>query len=160
MQVINSDNFLEWFMSVSFKRLALSAMLLSLCLGNAAKAQNAEATMAVDSIVAIVDEDVILRSELERAVNNVKVQYAKQAGQLPPEAILEKQVLERLILQRLQVNRAKEIGIRVSDAELNQTVQSIASSNKMTVEQFQQRVGGLLEHLQICSRSATHVQNS
>ncbi len=146
MHVINFDNFLEWFMSVSFKRLALSAMLLSLCLGNAAKAQNAEASMAVDSIVAIVDEDVILRSELERAVNNVKTQYAKQAGQLPPDAILEKQVLERLILQRLQVNRAKEIGIRVSDAELNQTVQSIAGSNKMTVEQFQQRLSqeGLL----------------
>lgn len=127
-------------MSVFLKRLALSALLLNIGMGNAALAQTAGATMAVDSIVAVVDEDVILRSELERAVNNIKSQYAKQAGQLPPEAILEKQVLERLIIQRLQVNRAKEIGIRVSDAELNQAIQSIATSNKMTLEQFQGRL--------------------
>ncbi|HWR95513.1 MAG TPA: peptidylprolyl isomerase [Arenimonas sp.] len=127
-------------MSVLLKRLALCALLLNLGMGHAALAQTAGATMAVDSIVAVVDEDVILRSELERAVNNIKAQYAKQASQLPPDAILEKQVLERLIIQRLQINRAREIGIRVSDAELNQAIQSIASSNKMTLEQFQQRL--------------------
>jgi peptidyl-prolyl cis-trans isomerase SurA len=127
-------------MFVSLNRLALGALLLGLSIGQPAKAQTAAATTAVDGIAAVVDEDVILRSELERAVTNVKMQYAKQSGQLPPDAILERQVLERLILQRLQVNRAKEIGIRVSDAELNQAIQSIASSNKMTVEQFQQRL--------------------
>ena len=127
-------------MSVSLNRLALGALLLGLSIGQPAQAQTAAATTAVDGIAAVVDEDVILRSELERAVTNVKSQYAKQSSQLPPDAILERQVLERLILQRLQVNRAKEIGIRVSDAELNQAIQSIASSNKMTVEQFQQRL--------------------
>jgi peptidyl-prolyl cis-trans isomerase SurA len=127
-------------MSVSLNRLALGALLLGLSIGQPAQAQTAVATTAVDGIAAVVDEDVILRSELERAVTNVKSQYAKQSSQLPPDAILERQVLERLILQRLQVNRAKEIGIRVSDAELNQAIQSIASSNKMTVEQFQQRL--------------------
>lgn len=103
-------------------------------------AQTPAATTAVDSIVAIVDEDVILRSELESSVNNIKKQYAQQSGQLPPDPILERQVLDRLILQRLQVNRANSIGIRVSDAELNQTIQGIASSNKMTLEQFQARL--------------------
>lgn len=127
-------------MSVFFKHLAFSALLLNAVLIQPASAQTAPATMAVDSIVAVLDEDVILRSELEQAVNNVKNQYAKQAGQLPPDPILEKQVLERLILQRLQINRAKEIGIRVSDAELNQTIQGIASSNKMSLEQFQARL--------------------
>jgi peptidyl-prolyl cis-trans isomerase SurA len=127
-------------MSVSLNHLALGALLLGLTLGNSAQAQTASATTAIDGIAAVVDDDVILRSELDRSVNNVKAQYAKQSSQLPPDAILERQVLERLILQRLQVNRAKEIGIRVSDAELNQAIQSIASSNKMTVEQFQQRL--------------------
>ncbi len=127
-------------MSVILKRLALSALLVNAGLINTVSAQNTEASMAVDSIVAVMDEDVILRSELEQAIGNIKAQYAKQAGQLPPDAVLEKQVLERLILQRLQINRAKEIGIRVSDAELNQTIQSIASSNKMTQEQFQERL--------------------
>ncbi len=127
-------------MSFIFKRLALSALLLNAGLVSSVYAQSPEATMAVDSIVAVIDEDVILRSELEHAINNIKVQYAKQTGQLPPDAVLEKQVLERLILQRLQINRAKDIGIRVSDAELNQTIQSIATSNKMTQEQFQARL--------------------
>lgn len=127
-------------MSVSLNHLALGALLLGLTLGNSTQAQTASATTAIDGIAAVVDDDVILRSELDRSVNNVKAQYAKQSSQLPPDAILERQVLERLILQRLQVNRAKEIGIRVSDAELNQAIQSIATSNKMTVEQFEQRL--------------------
>ena len=82
-------------MSVLLKRLALCALLLNLGMGHAALAQTAGATMAVDSIVAVVDEDVILRSELERAVSNIKAQYAKQSGQLPPDAILEKHGLKR-----------------------------------------------------------------
>lgn len=127
-------------MSFSLKRITLSVLLLNSGLVHSVSAQNTEATMAVDSIVAVMDEDVILRSELEHAITNIKAQYAKQAGQLPPDAVLEKQVLERLILQRLQINRAKDIGIRVSDAELNQTIQSIASSNKLTQEQFQARL--------------------
>jgi peptidyl-prolyl cis-trans isomerase SurA len=127
-------------MFVLFKRLALSVFLLNTGLISTVSAQNADTTMAIDSIVAVLDDDVILRSELEQAVTNVKTQYAKQSGQLPPEPILEKQVLERLILQRLQINRAKEIGILVSDTELNQVIQNIVHSNKMTQEQFQARL--------------------
>ena len=131
-------------MSVLFKSLALSSLLVSVAATNSVLAQTtpdlAPASTAVNSIVAVVDEDVVLRTELETAVNNIKVQYAKQAGQLPPEAILERQVLDRLILQKLQVNRANAIGIRISDAELNQSIQGIASNNKLTLEQFQERL--------------------
>jgi len=126
-------------MSVIPKTLAL-ALILGLGLQGAAEAQSTQASTAIDSIVAVIDEDVILRSELERAIGNIKAQYAKQAGQLPPDNVLERQVLERLILQRLQINRAKDIGIRVSDGELNQVIQNIAGSNKMTQEQFAQRL--------------------
>ncbi|MBP6299404.1 MAG: peptidylprolyl isomerase [Arenimonas sp.] len=131
-------------MSVLFKSLALSSLLVSVAATNSVLAQTtpdlAPASTAVNSIVAVVDEDVVLRTELETAVNNIKVQYAKQAGQLPPEAILERQVLDRLILQKLQVNRANAIGIRITDAELNQSIQGIASNNKLTLEQFQERL--------------------
>ena len=131
-------------MSVLFKSLALSSLLVSIAATNSVLAQTtpdlAPASTAVNSIVAVVDEDVVLRTELETAVNNIKVQYAKQAGQLPPEAILERQVLDRLILQKLQVNRANAIGIRITDAELNQSIQGIASNNKLTLEQFQERL--------------------
>src|SRR5436190_10819487 len=62
----------------------------------------------VDSIVAVVNEDVILRSELERSIANITAQFAAQqgGGQLPPRDVLERQVLERLIMMRLQVDRA------------------------------------------------------
>lgn len=118
-----------------------SILLISTCLySGIISAQSSTATTTIDSIVAVVDSEVILSSELVLAVSNIKKQYAAQAGQLPPDNILERQVLDRLILQRLQINRAKEIGIRVSDAELTQTIQSIATSNKLTVEQFQERI--------------------
>lgn len=127
-------------MSVTLKSLVISTLLLGSAITSDTMAQTAAATTAVDSIVAIVDEDVILRSELESAVSNIKNQYAKQSGQLPPDAILERQVLDRLILQRLQVNRARDIGVRISDAELNQAIQGIATNNKLTLEQFQKRL--------------------
>jgi peptidyl-prolyl cis-trans isomerase SurA len=95
----------------------------------------------VDSIVAVVNEDVILRSELDRAVANVTAQFAaQQGGQLPPRDVLEKQVLERLIMTRLQVDRASESGIRISDQELQQAVQTIAGQNNMSVEQLRARL--------------------
>lgn len=120
--------------------LVLLSSVLALAGSGSVAAQTGPATTTIDGIVAIVDSDVILGSELAFAVTNIKKQYAAQAGQLPPDNILERQVLDRLILQRLQINRAKEIGIRVSDAELTQTIENIAKSNRMTVEQFQQRL--------------------
>jgi peptidyl-prolyl cis-trans isomerase SurA len=97
-------------------------------------------TTAVDSIAAVVDEDVILRSELDQAVNNILSQYRDQPGQLPPRDILERQVLDRLVLMRLQLVRAEDTGIRVSDAELTQAMQSVASRNRMTQDQLLARI--------------------
>jgi peptidyl-prolyl cis-trans isomerase SurA len=78
----------------------------------------AQQLQPVDRIVAVVDEDVILRSELDRALQNVLSQYATRQDQLPPRDVLEKQVLERLVLLRLQVARAASSGITVSDQEV------------------------------------------
>src|SRR4029079_2742459 len=68
----------------------------------------------LDRIVAVVDDDVILESELDRAKQNIRAQYASRPDQLPPEDVLRRQVLERLILVRLGVARAAETGVRVS----------------------------------------------
>ncbi|MEO8160793.1 MAG: peptidylprolyl isomerase, partial [Arenimonas sp.] len=96
----------------------------------------------VDSIVAVVNEDVILRSELDRAVANISRQFASgQNGELPPRDVLERQVLDRLILIRLQVNRAGDSGIRISDQELQQSVAQIAAQNKLSVEDLRARLG-------------------
>jgi peptidyl-prolyl cis-trans isomerase SurA len=90
----------------------------------------------LDQVIAVVDEDVILRSELDRAVTNILAQYAGRNAELPPRAVLEKQVLERLIFIRLQVQRADSTGIKVSDTELDQAVMRLAQENKATVEQL------------------------
>ncbi len=106
-----------------------------------ALAQNAAPqTTAVDRIVAVVDEDVILKSELDRAELNVKQQYAAHPEQLPPTDVLQKQVLERLVLVRLQLARANDAGMKISDAEIDQGVQRVAEQNKMNQAQLQQRL--------------------
>lgn len=87
----------------------------------------AQAVQPVDRIAAVVDEDVILRSELDRALANVVSQYAGREEQLPPRDVLEKQVLERLVLIRLQVARASSTGVRVSDQEVDAAIANIAS---------------------------------
>lgn len=116
---------------------AFSATLAAfLLLGSAAPAGMAQAlpTEPVDSIVAVVDEDVILRSELDQAVANIRAQYRGQDGALPPANVLEQQVLDRLILVRLQVARAEGNGIRISDAELDQAVANIAQQNGIGID--------------------------
>ncbi len=100
----------------------------------------AQQTQALDRIAAVVDEDVILQSELDRALANIKTQYSGRENQLPPDDVLSRQVLERLVLVKLQVTRAEGSGIRVSDQELNQAVDSIAQQNGGTVEQLRSRL--------------------
>lgn len=90
----------------------------------------------LDKIVAVVDEDVILQSELDRAVSNILAQAQSSGGQLPPRDVIEKQVLERLILTRVQVERASSTGIQVGDSEIDQSVARIAAQNKLTLEQL------------------------
>ena len=118
----------------------LLAGLLAMGFALAPAPASAQATTPIDSIVAIVDEEVILRSELDRAVGNILAQYASQPEQLPPRDILERQVLDRLVIMRLQLVRARDNGIRVSDGELNQAIQSVAARNRMTQDQLRQRL--------------------
>lgn len=110
----------------------LALSLVAPLLPNAAFAQQAAQLQPLDRIVAVVDEDVIMQSELDRAVAMIKSQYANQPGQLPPEAVLRKQVLERLVLMKLQVARAKDTGIGVSNDELNGAMASVAQQNGTT----------------------------
>ncbi len=123
----------------------LAACLLAAVAGFAALAGPASVAAQaqlkpLDHIVAVVDEDVILQPELDRAMANVERQYAGRTDQLPPRDILERQVLERLVLQRLQVARAATMGITVSDAELDSAVEGIARQNNMSVDQLRMQL--------------------
>ncbi|PZP59879.1 peptidylprolyl isomerase [Pseudoxanthomonas sp. X-1] len=100
----------------------------------------AQESQPLDGIAAVVNEDVVLKSELDRAVANVQAQYASNPGQLPPPDVLRRQVLERLVLVKLQVARAQENGISVSDEEVNSAVASVAQQNNTTVDGLRQRL--------------------
>lgn len=120
----------------------LSRLLIAglLTLSTAAAPVLAQTLQPLDRIAAVVNEDVVLQSELDRAVQNVLTQYANQPGQLPPRAVLERQVLERLVLVKLQVARAAETGVRVNDADLNNAVNAVAQQNGTTPDGLRQRL--------------------
>jgi peptidyl-prolyl cis-trans isomerase SurA len=114
------------------------AVLLLLVLAASAPTLHAQALAleTIDGIVAVVDEDVILRSELDRAVTNIRAQFADRSDQLPPANVLERQVLERLILMRLQLQRAESAGVRISDVELEQAISRLAQQNRLSLQQL------------------------
>jgi len=113
----------------------LLASLLAACLF--AGSAFAQSTQPIDRIVAVVNDDVVLQSELDRATHNVMAQYSKQPnGQLPPADILRKQVLERLVMVRLQVAQASQQGIRVSDQDVDAALGNVANQNRMTPDQL------------------------
>ena len=92
----------------------------------------------LDGIVAVVEADVVLKSELDTRVRTVTNQLLEQGTPLPPESVLQKQVLDRLVLTKLQIQMAENTGIRVDDETLNRTISSIASENELTLDQFRE----------------------
>ncbi len=105
-----------------------------------ATAQQADVSITdiveLDRIVALVNDDVIMQSELDSRINKVRLDLREQNIPSPPIYVLAKQVTERLILQRLQLQEAERSGIRIDDQTLNRTVQRIAESNGLSMEQF------------------------
>jgi peptidyl-prolyl cis-trans isomerase SurA len=90
----------------------------------------------IDRIVAVVNENVVTRYELNEILKATVKQLQKQGVQPPAPAVLEKQLLERVILNRVQLQLAKETGLTVSDAELDQTLRRIAQENKLSMPEF------------------------
>lgn len=94
----------------------------------------------IDRIVAVVNDGVVLNSELERMLVTTRKQLADRNIALPPESVLREQVLERLILSTVQTQRASEAGIRVDDRELNEVLTNLATQNKMSLSQFAEAI--------------------
>lgn len=122
----------------------MKKLLAALLLASALAAPGVQAqlmpTEPLDGIVAVLDEDVILKSQLDRAVAAVEYQYRSNPQQLPPRDVLQRQVLDRLILLKLQVGRADQTGVKMSDAEVDQTIQQIARQNNLDTAQLRQAV--------------------
>ncbi|MCI0400969.1 MAG: peptidylprolyl isomerase [Gammaproteobacteria bacterium] len=99
---------------------------------------NTWAVEPLDSIVAVVNDDVIMQSELENRTRTVEAQLKHNGTAIPPQLVLQKQVLERLILMKLQLQLAQSTGIRVDDDTLNRAIGRIAENNGMSLSQFRE----------------------
>ena len=89
-----------------------------------------------DRIVAVVADEVVTYQELRAKLTSALKQLQKQGTPLPPQDVLEKQMLERLIMERVQLQFARETGLRVDDIQLDQAIGRIAGNNKMNMQQF------------------------
>ena len=96
------------------------------------------AYVPLDRIVAIVNDDVIMQSELEKKVRSIRGQLQQQGTQLPPASILERQVLDKMIENRIQLQMAGRTGVKVDDEFLNQTINNIAAENQVSLSQFRE----------------------
>lgn len=90
----------------------------------------------LDRIVAIVDNDVIMQSQLDQRMREVQQTIGKRGAEMPPPDVMQQQVLERLITENLQLQIGDRSGIRISDEELNQAMGTIAQRNNLTLDQF------------------------
>lgn len=93
-------------------------------------------TAHLDGIVAVVNNEVVLESELSQAMATVKRQFSGDPSQLPPANVLKQQVLDRLVLQDLQVQRARRMGIRIAQGEVRRAVAGIAQKNNVSTRQM------------------------
>lgn len=90
----------------------------------------------LDRVAIIVDEGVVMESQIKDLIQTTKLRSIEQGMQLPPTEALLEEIQEQLIIQELQLQRGEEFGIRISDGELNQTFIQIAANNGVSLEQF------------------------
>ncbi len=122
----------EFLSKVLCKRLLplFLALMAALSTGSAGAADE------LNRIVAVVNDDVVLESELEAKLRIVREQLSAQNTQMPPENVLRQQVLERVIVDQLQLQLAARNNIQVDDETLNASLRNIAEQNGLSLEQF------------------------
>lgn len=97
------------------------------------------APVELDRVVAIVDEGVVLQSDIDTSLKTVKINAQEKGQPLPDEAVLREQVLEKLIVDTIQSQQAEKMGIRIDDTRLEAALNDIAKENNMTLAQLQQK---------------------
>lgn len=101
-----------------------------------AKPAPARGPQLIDRIVAVVNTEVITQRDLAERIALVGTQLKRQGTPPPPPEVLERQVLERMIMDRVQVQFARDTGVRVDDLQVDRTIQLIAENNKLTLAEF------------------------
>ena len=93
-------------------------------------------TQILDQVVAIVDDDVIMASELRERVAAITQSLEARGVEMPPEDVLIRETLDRLILESIQLQLGNRVGARISDAQLNQAMERVAAQNRMSLADF------------------------
>ncbi|MBF9001387.1 peptidylprolyl isomerase SurA [Vibrio nitrifigilis] len=94
----------------------------------------------LDKVAVIVNDGVILQSDVDNAIKTVKANVKQSGKSLPSAAVLHDQVIDKLILDKLQEQEAKRIGVKIDDARLTAAIKDIAQRNKQSIEQLKQSV--------------------
>jgi peptidyl-prolyl cis-trans isomerase SurA len=122
--------------------LLLRSLVLFLCWSGLTVAQTprrpASEPVPADRIVAVVNDEVITLHELRTRLNVALAQLKKQGTPLPASDVLERQMLERLVMDKVQLQHARDTGLKIDDAQLEQALQRIATGNKMSLAQFRE----------------------
>ncbi len=126
------------------RRLPVALFTLCAALGAAQEAWSQASTrprsVEADSILVVVNDEVITRNELEERTRAIEGRMKAQKMAIPPYAEFRKQLLERMIVDRAQLQLAKESGIRVDDSMLDRAISRIAESNKMSLQDFRNQI--------------------
>lgn len=96
------------------------------------------AEIPLDRVVAIVNDGIVLQSELDDRMALIQAQLRERKTRAPAASVLRKQVLDRLILDSLQIQMAQERGIRISDRQLAMALENIARQNNLSLDQFRE----------------------
>jgi peptidyl-prolyl cis-trans isomerase SurA len=118
----------------------LPSVIAGILLATAAGQIAAQRITLIDRVVAVVNKDVVTLSELRERVEQAARDLRRQGTEVPPREILEKQMLERLILDKAMIHIARDLGIRVDDAQLDRSVERIAESNQMSLSEFRRNL--------------------
>lgn len=114
------------------RTLAFAGLLAGFFLALSAHAE----PVLLDRIAVIVDDDVIMESDINRRLGEVKTQLASRGARLPPEDALRRQVMDRLIIESIQAQLASRMGIRIDDDTLNSAITGIAGQNNLSLREF------------------------
>ena len=90
----------------------------------------------LDKIAIIVDDGLVMESQINDALSTLEKNYSEQNIKMPPKEVLIDQVKEKLIIEELQLQLADRAGVKISDAELNSTITRLAANNQMNLEEF------------------------
>ena len=121
----------------SMRHSGLWLVVSAIILGALATPVTAQVTR-LDSVVAIVDDDIILASEVAERLNQIKDSATSRGIELPDDATTTQEALDRLILESIQMQLAERFGVRIPDAQLDESMARVAAQNGLSLEQFRQ----------------------